>query len=97
MTQYKLVNGVEVELSQAEVDALVAEQQAWQSAALDRALESLRMKRDLLIAETDYLVLPDYPVAASQALLDYRQALRDITNGLTTVEEVQAVVMPVKP
>jgi len=27
----------------------------------------------------------------------YRQSLRDITNGLTTVEEVNAVVFPVKP
>jgi len=27
----------------------------------------------------------------------YRQDLRDITNGLTTVEEVQAVIFPEKP
>ena len=27
----------------------------------------------------------------------YRQALRDITNGLTTVEEVNAVEFPEKP
>ena len=27
----------------------------------------------------------------------YRQSLRDITNGLTTVEEVEAVTWPTKP
>jgi hypothetical protein len=27
----------------------------------------------------------------------YRQSLRDITNGLTTVAEVEAVVWPTKP
>ena len=27
----------------------------------------------------------------------YRQQLRDITNGLTTKEEVEAVVFPTKP
>jgi hypothetical protein len=27
----------------------------------------------------------------------YRQSLRDITNGLTTVEQVNAVVFPTKP
>jgi len=27
----------------------------------------------------------------------YRQSLRDITNGLTTVADVEAVVFPIKP
>jgi len=27
----------------------------------------------------------------------YRQALRDITNGLTTVEQVNAITWPTKP
>jgi hypothetical protein len=27
----------------------------------------------------------------------YRQSLRDITNGLTTVADVEAVVLPTKP
>jgi len=33
----------------------------------------------------------------SSAMTTYRQALRDITNGLTTVEQVDAVVFPEKP
>jgi hypothetical protein len=30
-------------------------------------------------------------------MISYRQSLRDITIGLSTVEEVNAVVFPVKP
>jgi len=40
-----------------------------------------RLHRDELIAETDYLVMPDYPIAAAKLTLvkTYRQALRDIS------------------
>jgi hypothetical protein len=38
-------------------------------------------KRNQLLADTDYLMLPDYPHASNQvrqAWIDYRQALRDL-------------------
>jgi len=62
---------------------------------LNIALEELRFERNQLISETDYLALPD--VVMSEDMTTYRQALRDITNGLTTVEQVEAVVFPTKP
>lgn len=39
-----------------------------------------REKRNALIAETDYLAMPDYPLAEEKkaAVLAYRQALRDV-------------------
>jgi len=39
-----------------------------------------REKRNALIAETDYLVMPDYPLDEERkaAVLAYRQALRDV-------------------
>lgn len=42
---------------------------------------SVRAKRDQLIAETDYLVMPDYPISTDllAKVKVYRQALRDIT------------------
>ena len=55
----------------------------------------LRGKRNRLLAETDYLALSDNTM--SSEMTTYRQELRDITNGLTTVEEVEAVVFPTKP
>lgn len=55
-------------------------------------LAGLRDARDARIAETDWWVLPDR--TPTQAQLDYRQALRDITLHYTSVEDV---VWPVKP
>ena len=62
---------------------------------LDMALEDLRRKRNKLLAETDYLALSD--VTMSSEMTTYRQSLRDITNGLTTVDEINAVTFPTKP
>jgi hypothetical protein len=65
------------------------------SAEFDVAIEDLREKRNKLLAETDYLSLSDNTMSAE--MTTYRQQLRDITNGLTTAEEVEAVVFPTKP
>lgn len=62
---------------------------------LDMALEDLRRKRNKLLAETDYLALSD--VTMSSDMETYRQSLRDLTNGLDTVEKVNAVTFPTKP
>ena len=53
---------------------------------LDIALQSLRTKRNKLLAETDYFALSD--VTMSSEMTTYRQSLRDLTNGLDTVEKV---------
>ena len=57
--------------------------------------DRLRRKRNNLLAQTDYLALSDQTMSAEMTA--YRQALRDITNGLTTVADVEAVVFPTKP
>ena len=62
---------------------------------LDIALESLREKRNILIAETDFYALGD--VTMSDDMKTYRQSLRDITKGLDTVDKVNKVTMPTKP
>ena len=61
----------------------------------DMAMENLRAKRNKLLTDTDYLALSDNTMSAE--MTTYRQALRDITNGLTTVADVEAVVFPTKP
>jgi len=61
----------------------------------DMAMEDLRTKRNKLLADTDYLALSDNTMSAE--MTTYRQSLRDITNGLTTVADVEAVVFPTKP
>jgi hypothetical protein len=62
---------------------------------LDMAMETLRAKRNKLLADTDYLALSDNTMTEEDRT--YRQALRDITEGLTTKEQVEAVVFPTKP
>ena len=62
---------------------------------LDMAMEDLRAKRNKLLADTDYLALSDNTM--SEAMATYRQSLRDITEGLTTVADVKAVTFPTKP
>jgi hypothetical protein len=92
---FKLVNGIKVNLTSEEIAARQAEETAWNNGAFDRAMQQLRTKRNRLIAETDFYALSD--VTMSPEMETYRQELRDITNGLTTVEEVNAVVFPNKP
>ena len=62
---------------------------------LEIALENIRNKRNRLIAETDYLALSDNTLSTEMST--YRQALRDITNGITTVEQANNVTWPTKP
>ena len=62
---------------------------------LDIAMETLRAKRNKLLQDTDHYALSDQSL--SDDMRTYRQALRDITEGLTTKEQVEAVVFPTKP
>jgi hypothetical protein len=62
---------------------------------LDIAMETLRAKRNKLLQDTDHYALSDQSL--SDDMRTYRQALRDITEGLSTVEQVEAVVFPTKP
>jgi hypothetical protein len=95
MPKYKQVNNELIEITGVELEELEAREQAWKDGALDRELEALRFKRNKLLAETDWMANSD--VTMSDAMRTYRQQLRDITNGLTTVEQVEAVEFPEKP
>jgi hypothetical protein len=67
--------------------------------ALKISMDNLRQKRNALLTETDYIVIKAKETGATipTAWKTYRQALRDITEGLTTVEEVELVIFPEKP
>jgi hypothetical protein len=95
MARYKTINGITTECTAAEVAELDAMKAAWDSKAFDRAIADLRFKRNVLLSETDWMANSD--VTMSEAMRTYRQELRDITNGLTTVEQIEAVVFPIKP
>ena len=95
MAEHKLVDGIQIPLSAEEIAQRQADETAWANGAFDRAMSSLRAKRNALLAQTDYNALSDNILAP--AMETYRQALRDLTEGLSTVEQVNSVVFPTKP
>jgi hypothetical protein len=99
MVEHKLVDGVKVVLSDAEIAQRQAEEAAWNAGAFDRAMQSLRQRRNALLASSDWTVLSDSPLSETEktSWLEYRQDLRDITEGLNTEAKVKAVVFPDKP
>ena len=95
MPRYKLVNGERIQLTAEEEAQRDQEEADWEAGAFDRAMSNLRQDRNRKLAETDFYALSD--VTMSEEMTTYRQNLRDITEGLTTVEEVKAVEFPTKP
>lgn len=56
----------------------------------------IRHKRDILLKDTDKYVLPDFPISEEQKakVLEYRQALRDITKQDNFPKSVMYPIMP---
>jgi soluble cytochrome b562 len=86
MARYKMVGNNRIELTAEELTVLNARETTWSNGALDRALNKLREKRNKLLVETDWMANSD--VTMSDDWKTYRQALRDITSELDTVEKV---------
>jgi len=97
MAEHKLVDGVQIELTAQEIAQRQAEEAAWNAGAFDRAINNLRAKRNALLSASDWTILPDSPVQDKYVWQSYRQSLRDLTEGLSTVEQVNSVVFPTKP
>ena len=95
MARHKMVNGVRIDFTPEEEVARDAEEAVWAAGAFDRAVAGLRDDRTRNLASTDWYALQD--VTMSDAMTVYRQDLRDLPAGLTTVDEVKAVSWPVRP
>jgi hypothetical protein len=90
------INTCEIEWHQGTTPIPKADIQAqFPAVEFDMAMEDLRAKRNKLLQDTDHYALSDQTL--SDDMRTYRQSLRDITNGLTTVADVEAVVFPTKP
>ena len=85
------INGIEQELTNEQF----AQYQVTSEEEFKLSMMRLRSRRNSLLAKTDWYANSD--VTMSNEMKNYRQELRDITNGLTTVEEVEAVTWPTKP
>jgi len=87
------INGVTRQMTPAEETERDNEEAAENS--FSNQTKSVREKRDNLLAETDWYALGD--VTMSTEMTTYRQNLRDITNGVDTVEKINNITWPTKP
>ena len=99
MPRHHNINGVQVPFTAEEEAQRDAEETAWTNGAFDRAMADLRSKRDNLLKASDWEVImaKEKGTTLSAGFKTYRQDLRDITDGLTTVADVEGVVFPTKP
>ena len=99
MARHHNINGNIVPFTAEEEAQRDAEEQAWNDGAFDRAMADLRSKRDKDLVNSDWTQLGDTTLTNSQkqAWMQFRSELRNITNGLTTVEDVNNLDYPNKP
>ena len=95
MARHHLINGVKVNFTAEEETAADNAETAWNNKALDRALAAMRLRRNSLLSATDYYALSD--VTMSDDMKTYRQNLRDLPDGLDTVDKVNNKAYPNKP
>ena len=91
----KCVDGVNIEMTDEEHAARVAEEKVWADAAPARAFSALRSQRDQKLQETDYFALSD--VSMSDEMTAYRKALRDLPAQYNNSTVVGAITWPSKP
>lgn len=93
MNNHKIVNGLTGEVTYV---PYTAEEEAERQAAIDAQpallMEGVRLKRNQLLAETDYLALSDSTL--TDEMRTYRQALRDLP---ANTADPANPVWPVKP
>lgn len=88
-------NGVERDMTVAEEAQKTADTNNWNTNKVNIKLADLRIVRNNLLADTDHYALSDVTMTSEMAT--YRTALRDLTDGLDTVEKIANVTYPTKP
>ena len=94
MSYFKLVNGVEVEMTPQEIENRQAEEVAFEQKRERLAWNDLRSTRNKLLAECDWTQGRDIPDGVASAWASYRQGLRDLPQNTT---DPLNPVWPVKP
>ena len=91
----KCVDGVNIEMSDDEHAARVAEEKVWEDAKPSRAFEGMRRERDQKLTDTDYLALNDQTL--SDDMTAYRKALRDLPASYDNSSVIGEITWPSKP
>ena len=89
----KYVNGKLVDMSSDEIKARQEEEKKEQALEPEKKLAMLRLERNFLLSETDWMCFPDSPTMSDE-WKKYRQELRDITKTYKTLDGVK---WPIKP
>lgn len=61
------------------------------------SLDILRAKRNIRLNNSDWTQSRDVNLSNNDEWTTYRQSLRDITKGLKTIADIEAVTWPTKP
>ena len=91
----KNVDGVRIEMSDEEHAARVAEEKTFEDNKPVKAWDRLRIERNRLLAETDYLALKD--ITLSNNMKAYRKALRDLPESYSNSSINGPITWPTKP
>ena len=96
MANYKkMVNGVEVEMSDEEQALREAEEKAWRDGAAARRWEWLRKERDRKLLNTDWRATSD--LTLSDDWKTYRQELRDLPSKYNDTTVQGTITWPTEP
>ena len=90
-------NGSIEQMSDEQLKQFKSDADTWNSGAFDRALDDLRITRNKLLTESDWTQSRDVTLTKDTDWKTYRQSLRDITKGLTTLDDIDKVTWPTKP
>lgn len=91
----QIINGIEIPLTQEEILLKQQQDAEWNAGAFDRAIKELRNIRNKMLNDSDWYITKakenneEIPSNVKQ----YRQALRDLTEGLTTVEQINNILI----
>ena len=85
----KAVNGVVRDMTSEEIALSDLDREA---IGYEMAIQDLRIQRNFLLSKTDWTSSSD--LTMSDAMKNYRQKLRDATEGLDTIEKVEAYTFP---
>jgi hypothetical protein len=96
----KLVNGELMDLTSAEIAEINSQEKDTPEKLLKRKIDELvRIPRDQLLNESDWTQNSDNGLSAEKKTewQTYRQELRDLTNGISSSEDIANLVYPTKP
>ena len=90
----KLLNGVLIDLTQEEILLKQQQDAEWNNGAFDRAIKQLRDIRNKMLSDSDFYIIKakENNEEVPTNIKTYRQELRDLTEGLTTVEQVNNIL-----